>query len=667
MNSSPQKENTILNNSTPTMAKWIFAPRGGGQIQGFNVAGLEWFAEDPIGKVVREICQNSIDAVLDKSQPVRVAIDFSEKSTNEIFQLAGLAPYVSAAKEAAQIQNSAEPAMFWDEAGELLAKSKIKIISFHDFNTKGLTGPVENEIANAGTPWIGLVMASGVNATTDDAAGGAFGIGKSAPFVLSKLRTVFYYTLESEFTQERFIGTSILQTLDMPDLDQSQRSRQNVGHFGMSSGEAFENPLIDDEVPSWVRVDRNGHESGPGTSVVIPGVDPKMTVDEFFDRVVVAVVGNLYASVKFGKLEITLGGSGRPKLDAESIDSYLDQARSGQFGAPSDAVLDSLESALTIRDGTRHDLHVPTFGDLVLFLRTGEGIVQQSIGLARNNGQLITRKMPKLANFGAMGVQPFDLFVYAESEGTGMVFRAFEPPSHDSLVLERADRYKARYDKFAEGIRKFLRENVAIAVSGKRKTGALNDIFGLANFGAEVVGQVNETIRKIAVSKGTKTKSRLIWGSTGGKPKRRPGGTGTGTGTGKRIQSFPRANFGEEIPIGNFNDDPTIQFRVTNLGVHKKSGSLLGRAWFNVQTDAESLHLSVYQVGDSINSTIPIKLKEEDEWSWSIEIPPQRPSRKSIELFFGAPKLLGSTVACSLTTEKLFDSSQVEASNDEVH
>jgi len=657
----PQKENTILTDSTTTKAKWIFAPRGGGQIQGFNVAGLEWFAEDPIGKVVREICQNSIDAVLHKDRPVRVAIDFSEKATSDVFQLAGLAPYISAAEEAARIQNSAEPSLFWEEAGALLAKSKINVISFHDFNTKGLTGPVENEIANAGTPWIGLVMASGVNATTDDAAGGAFGIGKSAPFVLSKLRTVFYYTLESEFEQERFIGTSILQTLDIPELDPSQKSRQNVGHFGMTSGEAFESPLVDSEVPGWVRADRNKYESGTGTSVMIPGIDSGMTSENFYDNVVIAAVGNLYASIKFGKLEITLGGSSRPKLDAESIDNYLDQVRAGKFGAPSDAVLDNLESALTIRDGTRHDLHVPTFGDLVLFLRTGEGIVQQSIGLARNNGQLITRRMPKLANFGAMGVQPFDLFVYAESEGTGMVFRAFEPPSHDSLVLERADRYKSRYDKFVEGIRKFLRENVAIAVSGKRKTGALNDIFGLANFGADVVGQVNETVRKIAVSKGTKTKSRLIWGSTGGKPKRRPGGTGTGTGTGKRIQSFPRANFGEEIPIGNFNDDPTLQFRVTNLGVHKKSGSLKGKAWFNVQADAESLHLSVYQVGDSVNSTIPIKLEEDDEWSWSIEVSPKGSSRRSIELFFGAPRLLGSTVACSLTTTKLFDSSQVEA------
>jgi len=116
------KEDTNLSDSKTAEAKWIFAPRGGGQIQGFNVAGLEWFAEDPIGKVVREICQNSIDAVLDKDKPVRVAIDFSEKATSELFQLARLAPYISAAKEAARIQNSAEPYLFWEDAGTLLAK-----------------------------------------------------------------------------------------------------------------------------------------------------------------------------------------------------------------------------------------------------------------------------------------------------------------------------------------------------------------------------------------------------------------------------------------------------------------------------------------------------------------------------------------------------------------
>jgi hypothetical protein len=548
--------------------------------------------------------------------------------------------------------------LFWEEAGALLSKPKVKMISFHDFNTKGLTGPVENEIANAGTPWIGLVMASGVNATTDDAAGGAFGIGKSAPFVLSKLRTVFYYTLESEFSQERFIGTSILQTLDMPDLDQSQRSRQNVGHFGMSSGEAFESPLIDSEVPGWVRADRNGHEAGPGTSVMIPGVDPKMTVDEFFDSVVVAVVGNLYASVKFGKLEITLGNTNRPAIDAQSIDGYLDKVLAGSFGVPSDSVLDNLESALTIRDGQQFDLPIPTFGDLSLFLRTGEGIVQQSVGLARNNGQLITRKMPKLASFGAMGVQPFDLFVYAETEGTGKIFRAFEPPSHDSLVIERAPQYKVRYDKFVEGIRQFLRENVSIAVSGKRKTGALNDIFGLANFGNDVIGQVNETVRKIAVSKGTRTKSRVLWGSSGGKPTPPTRGKTTRPGKAARVPSFPRASLGDEIPVSNLNDDPSVQFRITGLGVHKKSGSLVGRAWFNMPKDGAPMYLSVYQVGDSVHSTIPIKQNENDEWGWSIEIPSTGPSRRSIELFFGAPKLQGATVACSLTDYKLFEVSE---------
>lgn len=48
--------------TTAFSARWHFAPTGGGIIHGYNNAGAEHFKQDPIGKLVRETIQNSLDA-----------------------------------------------------------------------------------------------------------------------------------------------------------------------------------------------------------------------------------------------------------------------------------------------------------------------------------------------------------------------------------------------------------------------------------------------------------------------------------------------------------------------------------------------------------------------------------------------------------------------------
>ena len=54
------------------MIKWNFPSRNNGQIEGFSNPGLAWFKGDPLQALAREICQNSLDAVNDENEPVRV-------------------------------------------------------------------------------------------------------------------------------------------------------------------------------------------------------------------------------------------------------------------------------------------------------------------------------------------------------------------------------------------------------------------------------------------------------------------------------------------------------------------------------------------------------------------------------------------------------------------
>ena len=53
---------------------WRFAPTGDGVLYGYNNAGTEHFKQDPIGKLVRETVQNSLDAHQDGLPPVTVDV-----------------------------------------------------------------------------------------------------------------------------------------------------------------------------------------------------------------------------------------------------------------------------------------------------------------------------------------------------------------------------------------------------------------------------------------------------------------------------------------------------------------------------------------------------------------------------------------------------------------
>ena len=54
------------------MVKWCFPSRDNGTVEGFSNPGLAWFKGDPLQALAREICQNSLDAVDDDSEAVRV-------------------------------------------------------------------------------------------------------------------------------------------------------------------------------------------------------------------------------------------------------------------------------------------------------------------------------------------------------------------------------------------------------------------------------------------------------------------------------------------------------------------------------------------------------------------------------------------------------------------
>lgn len=57
------------------MSDWFFPSRGYGETEGFSNPGLEMFKGEPIRAMAREICQNSLDAVRNSSEPVKIEFE----------------------------------------------------------------------------------------------------------------------------------------------------------------------------------------------------------------------------------------------------------------------------------------------------------------------------------------------------------------------------------------------------------------------------------------------------------------------------------------------------------------------------------------------------------------------------------------------------------------
>jgi hypothetical protein len=192
------------------------------QWDGFNDSGIEHFSGNPYVHLGREVVQNTIDARQEAtSAPAHIIIQVIEASTSSIPDVEALRDTMAACRLAAQ--NESEKAqIFFDNAIELLTKSKMTVLKISDYNTTGVRGPCEN-----GTPYYALLKASGQSKKNQTTAAGSYGIGKYAPFAVSALRTVFVATIwDGRDGWHQYVqGKSIL----MSHQAKTGKTREGVG------------------------------------------------------------------------------------------------------------------------------------------------------------------------------------------------------------------------------------------------------------------------------------------------------------------------------------------------------------------------------------------------------------------------------------------------------
>ena len=455
---------------------WSFPPTSGGVSQGFHDSGQAIFGADAWDKTVREIIQNSLDAVRDSGKPVTVRISRMQVPSSEI-GAADLATHIESALKRTRRDGYERGVKFFQRALKILKKRQIPTLAIVDSNTSGLVGQ----------KWNALVHEEGTSSKgTMKAAGGSFGIGKNAPYLISGVKTICYSTRYLDRgRQEWFIARSKISAHQDPK--QPGRELQHIG-FGTKSkvakGERAP-PTRGKEIYRGFRL------AEPGTGIFIVGSD---IPESWISKSEQSLARNFFAAIHEKKLEIVID---QRRLDYETLDSVFESDKKHRtyhyYG---------------LMRGSKPAYVEGEFGKFEVYLSTDEEDAPNRMAYVNRRGMMITDvrqfgKNPFHTSVG-QGWAQYAVVVRAADDKTDERVRAMEPPSHDSIEYERInDRDHAKVRGQLKEIQKKIEQLTldALNQSGKSGETVLSEIDALGEEGPDGSGNGksdhNLTIRTI--------------------------------------------------------------------------------------------------------------------------------------------------------------------------
>ena len=347
------------------MIAWSFPPNNHGTAPGANDGAIDAFAGNRLSSVVREIIQNSLDVPKNEDEPVKISFSLETLPTDANGAFSGILPHLKACVDNANLQRLPDVVRYYQTAIEKLNHPKsVNVLCVHDYNTIGLTGPINEEYGS----WFALIKGAGMSQKHGIGSLGSFGHGSKAPFVFSSTRSLFYLTsIEVDGKIEhRFQGKSILQS--HKDPENSSISTQATGFFGKV--DKLE-PLLNQDVPTWAMELREKVTDGTGTSIFVPYTDYK---EGLYPETRITVVANFFYAIMTGALEVTIG---EDTINKDNLEDWFEDCEQilaeEQEEIDVTYIEDCFKSIRTILYPDATDVQeLPGFGPIKWYLRIGE-------------------------------------------------------------------------------------------------------------------------------------------------------------------------------------------------------------------------------------------------------------------------------------------------------
>ena len=398
---------------------WNFPSNNNGTILGIGEAGIETFKGNLLGSLAREICQNSLDACLDHSKPVRVEFSLNSVKKEKIPDIDYLHKVINLCKS---YWDNSKTNIFCDRAIEICSRDFIDVMRISDYNTTGLTGSDKVKEST----WQDLVKSSGVS-NKSGKAGGSFGIGKSAPFACSELRTVFYSTFDKN-SLKAYQGVSKLVSFE--NFDKSYIT-QGTGYYGRISDNSAVNDLF--SVDEYVRNEF-------GTDLYILGF---IKENNWIEEITKSIIENYLISILENHLEVIIHDI---VISKEKIHNLMENYKEKiPLTYNYYQVLTDSESKCIKKD-------FQNLGELELKLLIKKDF-RRKVLIARDNGMKIFDK----ANISSS--IPFSGVCILRAQSINEFFREMENPQHNNWEEDRHSN-KTKAKKRKKELFSFIKEEI---------------------------------------------------------------------------------------------------------------------------------------------------------------------------------------------------------------
>lgn len=450
------------------MKKWRFVPNQNSTIVGINDAGIETFTANMNRSLIREIIQNSLDAVIpDSQEPVQVDFELFSLRREMIPDVENLHSVIKKCKDS----NKDEPdaCKFFENANNLISQSNIDVLRISDHNTIGLEG---SDTCGKGTSWSRLVKESG-SSNKGKSSGGSFGIGKSATFACSDIRTVFYSSLDTNGLKSNF-GVAKLVSYQ----DDALGWTTGIGYY--SKDEKFV------AIPELAEFDESYIRKDTGTDIYVLGMHKS---ENFKGEFIQAVLLDFLVSLVMGKLIVKVQGEEIKRGTLAKYMARLNPYQSEEIKALLDYyhLLSSADPQI-IKIKLDSDVYGKKYGfsdgECTLYLKEGAGY---------NRKVLITRKagMRILEQNRISGSIEFTGVMIIEGAKMNETFKTMEVPSHDAWEPGRCRGEESYYTKVLSDFRKYIKSCVTNTF-GKVSVDSI-DAIGASDFLPDKMEREKET------------------------------------------------------------------------------------------------------------------------------------------------------------------------------
>lgn len=401
---------------------WHFPASGYGQSNGISDSGIETFKGALLTSLVREICQNSLDANRNKDKAVYIEFEKTFIDKSDIPDFLELNKAINECYKYAKEENNEKTIKFFRKAIEAIS-NKVSVLRISDYNTIGLVGSNDDTKNN---PWRNLVKANGIS-DKGGKSGGSYGIGKSAPFACSEIRTIFYRTLDKNGVKAvQGISKLISYPINGDDMT------TGIGYYGIKEKNK---PIRNIEI-----LDKINKRTESGTDLFVLSFIEK---EDWNKCIVGELLEHFMMSFYRGLLVVKVDNEIINKDNlGEMLNKYSDYCSTVKdyYKVITESTIECVED-------------FEGMGNLKLKILLGEGL-NRTVLLTRSNGMKLFDKnrMPRSIQFSAV--------LQMEGDKLNSYFRKMESPQHNAWEPDRYEEKSKEADRKLKTLYKWIKRKI---------------------------------------------------------------------------------------------------------------------------------------------------------------------------------------------------------------